>query len=60
MGATHFPMRTLEPVCTEMSIHVLAYDMKRATKIIGIADLNLALFALLIRKTNRLNQKLAG
>jgi len=29
MGATHFLMRTLPKVRTEMSLHVLAYNMKR-------------------------------
>ena len=36
MGATHFQMRTLENVSTEMSLHVLAYNMKRVMKIMGI------------------------
>ena len=29
MGATHFKTRTLEKVRTEMSLHVLAYNLKR-------------------------------
>ncbi len=29
MGATHFLTRTLKNVSTEMSLHVLAYNMKR-------------------------------
>jgi transposase len=29
MGATHFHLRTLEKVRTEMSLHVLAYNLKR-------------------------------
>jgi hypothetical protein len=29
MGATHFLTRTIERVSTEMSLHVLAYNMKR-------------------------------
>jgi transposase len=29
MGSTHFQMRTLERVSTEMSLHVLAYNLKR-------------------------------
>src|ERR1700686_3692191 len=32
MGATHFLTRTIERVSTEMSLHVLAYNMKRVTK----------------------------
>jgi hypothetical protein len=29
MGATHFRLRTLEKVRTEMSLHVLAHNLKR-------------------------------
>jgi hypothetical protein len=29
MGATHFKTRTLDSVRTEMSLHVLAYNLKR-------------------------------
>lgn len=35
MGATHFKMRTLEKVRTEMSLHVLAYNLKRVIAILG-------------------------
>ena len=35
MGATHFKMRTLEKVKTEMSLHVLAYNLKRVIAILG-------------------------
>ncbi|TQV74098.1 IS1182 family transposase [Aliikangiella marina] len=35
MGATHFQMRTLKHVSTEMSLHVLAYNLKRVMKIMG-------------------------
>ena len=35
MGATHFLMRTLPKVATEMALHVLAYNMKRVMKIFG-------------------------
>ena len=45
MGATHFLTRTLERVSTEMSLHVLAYNLKRVIKIIGIADLKAAMQA---------------
>ena len=31
MGATHFQTRTLEKVRTEMSLHVLAYNLKPRT-----------------------------
>jgi len=36
MGATHFQMKTLKHVSTEMSLHVLAYNLKRAMKVLGI------------------------
>jgi len=36
MGATHFLMKTLEHVNTEMSLHVLAYNMKRVINIMGV------------------------
>lgn len=36
MGASHFLTRSLERVRTEMSLHVLAYNMKRVMKILGI------------------------
>jgi transposase len=39
MGSTHFQMRTLKHVSTEMSLHVLAYNMKRAMSILGIGPL---------------------
>jgi transposase len=39
MGSAHFLMRTLTHVSTEMSLHVLAYNLKRVIKILGIKDL---------------------
>lgn len=39
MGATHFLTKTLPKVRTEMSLHVLAYNMKRAMKILGTQPL---------------------
>jgi hypothetical protein len=39
MGATHFLMKTLRKVNAEMSLHVLAYNMKRAIKILGVRPL---------------------
>ena len=39
MGATHFLMKTLGRVATEMSLHVLAYNLKRVMNIIGIGPL---------------------
>lgn len=37
MGSTHFLMRTLPHVGTEMSLHVLAYNLKRVMGMLGIA-----------------------
>ena len=39
MGATHFQMKTLKHVSTEMSLHVLAYNLKRVMNILGIRPL---------------------
>jgi transposase len=39
MGSAHFLMRTLKHVSTEMSLHVLAYNLKRVIKIMGIKGL---------------------
>jgi hypothetical protein len=39
MGATHFKTRTLDKVRTEMSLHVLAYNLKRLIAILGIQPL---------------------
>ena len=37
MGSTHFLTKTLARVRTEMSLHVLAYNLKRVMHILGIA-----------------------
>jgi hypothetical protein len=37
MGSTHFLMRGLKHVATEMSLHVLAYNLKRVIKLLGMA-----------------------
>jgi hypothetical protein len=39
MGSTHFLMKTLEKVKTEMSLHVLAYNLKRVINILGAGPL---------------------
>ena len=39
MGATHVKTRTLEKVRTEMSLHVLAYNLKRVIAIVGAQPL---------------------
>ena len=45
MGATHFLTKTMPRVSTEMSLHVLAYNLKRAMQILGIAPLMKAINA---------------
>ena len=45
MGWTHFLMKTLPNVKTEMSLHVLAYNLKRAMQIFGVSELLQALHA---------------
>ena len=47
MGATHFEMRTLKHVKTEMSLHVLAYNLKRVMNILGVKSLIEAIQAFL-------------
>lgn len=39
MGATHFLTKTLPRVRTEMSLHVLAYNLKRVMQIFGVRSL---------------------
>jgi len=39
MGSTHFLTKTLDHVSTEMSLHVLAYNLKRVMGIVGISPL---------------------
>ena len=45
MGATHFLCRRLPKVSAEMSLHVLAYNMKRVMKIMGTGEMIEALRA---------------
>ena len=45
MGATHFVTRTLPRVRTEMSLLVLAYNLKRMLTILGIQPLMAAMRA---------------
>jgi len=45
MGATHFLTRTLPRVNTEMSLHVLAYNLKRTMQIFGAKQLIRAMIA---------------
>jgi hypothetical protein len=39
MGATHFRMKTLKHVATEIALHVLAYNLKRVMAILGVREL---------------------
>jgi len=39
MGATHFVMKRLPNVQAEMSLHVLAYNLKRVIKMFGVQNL---------------------
>jgi transposase len=43
MGTTHFLTKTLERVSTEMSLHVLAYNLKRVMQILGIGPMMVAM-----------------
>ena len=45
MGATHFLTKTLDRVSAEMSLHVLAYNLKRVMKLLGTAALMEAMMA---------------
>ena len=45
MGASHFLTRRLEKVRTEMSLHVLAYNIKRVIEIFGVTPLMAAIRA---------------
>ena len=39
MGATHFLTKTLPKVRTELSLHVLAYNLKRMIQMFGVQPL---------------------
>src|SRR5271156_5310722 len=45
MGATHFLMKTLPRVASEMALHVLAYNLTRVMNILGIRPLMAAMTA---------------
>jgi transposase len=45
MGATHFLMKTLPKVATEMALHVLAYNLTRVMNIMGVRPLLAAMRA---------------
>ena len=50
MGATHFLMKTLPRVASEMALHVLAYNLTRVMNIMGIRPLMAAMIARQTRK----------
>ena len=45
MGATHFLMKRLPRVATEMALHVLAYNLTRVMNIVGVKPLLVAIRA---------------
>ena len=45
MGATHFLMKTLPRVASEMALHVLAYNLTRVMNIMGVQPLLVAMRA---------------
>ena len=45
MGATHFLTKTLPKVRTELSLHVLAYNLKRVIQMLGVQQLIAAIRA---------------
>jgi hypothetical protein len=45
MGATHFVVKRLPKVATEMALHVLAYNLTRVVNIMGIQPLVAAIRA---------------
>src|SRR5712675_1953367 len=45
MGATHFLMKRLPNVATEMALHVLAYNLTRVMNIVGVKPLLVAIRA---------------
>jgi transposase len=45
MGATHFQTKTLKNVRTEMSLHVLTYNLTRMINIFGVKTLQIAMQA---------------
>jgi hypothetical protein len=48
MGATHFKMKRLKHVATEMALHVLVYNIKRVIAILGVPKLVKAIVAFLL------------
>jgi transposase len=53
MGSTHLLTKTLDHVSTEMSLHVLAYNMKRTINLVGTKRLLEAIYSLRAPGINR-------
>ncbi len=47
MGATHFKMKTMKHVATEMALHILAYNMMRVMAILGVPMTSFAACAII-------------
>jgi hypothetical protein len=45
MGATHFKTKRLKNVAAEISLHVLAYNLRRAIAVLGVQPLITAMQA---------------
>jgi C4-dicarboxylate-specific signal transduction histidine kinase len=57
MGATHFLMKRLPKVATEMALHVLAYNLTRVMNIMGIQQLMAAIRALVEARKKQTRSK---
>ena len=53
MGATHLLCMTLPKVATEMALNVLAYNMKRVMRILGVGSLLQAMRARMARARSK-------
>ena len=56
MGATHFLMKRLPKVATEMALHVLAYNLTRVMNIMGVKPLIAAMSIVKSRKKQLASQ----
>jgi C4-dicarboxylate-specific signal transduction histidine kinase len=57
MGATHFLMKRLPKVATEMALHLLAYNLTRVMNIMGIQQLMAAIRALVEARKKQTRSK---
>lgn len=60
MGPTHFRMKTLQHVATEMALHVLGYNLKRVMAILGVRELLRAMSQAARRRLTRAMALAAG